>query len=98
MSNDKLHKEALAVLKQMKPTSAEQKAQDSAFNYNARRREATARLGEVVSKIWNAFDRGETVGGATARKSGAKSLASPRAGRRSSSPAPRRTQFACFRP
>lgn len=66
--NDQLHKDALDILKQMKPTSAEQKAKDEASDYDARRREDTARLGEVVSKIWDAFDRNETVGGVAGKQ------------------------------
>jgi hypothetical protein len=61
-ANDKLHQEALDALKRM--SGAKSKAQD----YDTRRKEATARFGEVASRIWEALERGESVGGMTKKE------------------------------
>jgi hypothetical protein len=66
--NDKLHRDALAVLKQMKPSRAERSAKDTVANYNERRNEATVRFGKIASAIWEKLEAGESVGGAVTKE------------------------------
>ena len=68
MNNDELHKEAKRLLRL--EASAKRKSSD----YNSRRKEATAALKPVLTSIWEAFDRGETVGGCKGPKEWCKSV------------------------
>jgi hypothetical protein len=66
--NDKLHQQALDALADGKPSQAEQSALDGAWNYNQRRKEATARFGEIASQIWEKLEAGEAVGGVNTKE------------------------------
>jgi len=67
-TNDKLHQQALDILAQMKPTSDERNAKSTVADYDERRRQATMQFGEVASQIWEALERGESVGGAKGKE------------------------------
>jgi hypothetical protein len=66
--NDQLHQQALDALADRKPSQTEQDAIDGANNYNQRRKEATARFGEVASQIWEKLEAGEAVGGVSTKE------------------------------
>jgi hypothetical protein len=68
IQNDKLHQQALDILAQMKPTSDERNAKSTVADYDERRRQATMQFGEVASQIWEALERGESVGGAKGKE------------------------------
>lgn len=67
-TNDKLHQQALDILAQMNPTSAEKDAKYTVADYDERRRQATMQFGEIASQIWEALERGESVGGAKGKE------------------------------
>ena len=65
-NNDALHQEAVKLL------VAAKDAKNHTADYNKRRREATEALRPVLTEIWNAFERGETVGGFAGKEVWAK--------------------------
>lgn len=66
--NDKLHQQALDILADMKPTSAEKKAKDTVADWNERRKDKTLEFGKVASEIWLGLENGETYGGAKGKE------------------------------
>jgi hypothetical protein len=73
-----LHDEARKLIAEMKRTNKEdaatreiaghreqtKKARQTIAQYNERRRAATEKLAQVLIKIWDYFEKGESVGGA----------------------------------
>lgn len=74
MSNDELHKQAVDLLERLKATRAESRAKSTLKNYNTRRKEAAAAVRPVLTALWEAFERGETVGGCKGRKEWCKKV------------------------
>jgi hypothetical protein len=73
MNNDALHKEAVKLLvavNEDRKKSAD--ARTVANDYNARRRANTEALRPILTQIWDALARGETVGGYTGKEAWAK--------------------------
>jgi hypothetical protein len=68
MNNDILHQQAVKLLVARQATNSEVNAKGVAKSYNQRRREATAALRPILIQIWEAFDRGESVGGFTGKE------------------------------
>ncbi|MFZ0731489.1 MAG: DUF4326 domain-containing protein [Candidatus Sulfotelmatobacter sp.] len=74
--NQALHEEAIALILQTKQKRSEdsvfEKAKQTREEYNKRRTEATDKLRPVLTKIWEAFDCGESVGIFATRKAWCK--------------------------
>jgi len=74
--NQALHEVAIALILQTKQKRSEasvfEKAKQTRDEYNTRRREATEKLRPILIKIWEAFDRGESVGIFATRKAWCK--------------------------
>jgi alkylated DNA repair dioxygenase AlkB len=74
--NQALHEEAIALILQTKQKRSEasvfEKAKQTREEYNKRRTEATDKLRTVLTKIWEAFDCGESVGIFATRKAWCK--------------------------
>ncbi|MGP8094351.1 MAG: alpha-ketoglutarate-dependent dioxygenase AlkB [Candidatus Sulfotelmatobacter sp.] len=74
--NQTLHEEAIALILQTKQKRSEasvfEKAKQTREEYNKRRTEATDKLRTVLTKIWEAFDCGESVGIFATRKAWCK--------------------------
>lgn len=66
--NDSLHAQAVQLLLQRAATAPEVAAGLVRKSYNARRREATAELRPVLTQVWEALGRGESVGGFTTKE------------------------------
>lgn len=62
MTNDQLHKEALSAYVKLA------RARGQTEHYNEVRRENTALFGGLASQIWEALERGESVGGAATKE------------------------------
>jgi hypothetical protein len=72
-----LHEKALKVFAVIKRTDKEQKAADTVFNYSQRRKEEIANhILPVLKDMDAAFNRGETIGGATSLKQWCKAYKS----------------------
>jgi len=65
-NNQKLHDAAIKALDAF--TSVKDAACASAKDYNVRRKDATDKAAKACAAIWDAFERGETVGGATGKE------------------------------
>jgi len=63
MTNDQLHENAVKYLLQRQRNATETNAKGVVKSYNQRRREATAKLQPILTQIWDALERGESVGG-----------------------------------
>jgi len=63
MTNDQLHEDAVKLLLQRQRNATETTAKGVVKSYNQRRREATAKLQPILTQIWDALERGESVGG-----------------------------------
>ncbi|HEY6372323.1 MAG TPA: hypothetical protein VIX37_17235, partial [Candidatus Sulfotelmatobacter sp.] len=66
--NQDLHDQAVKLLVEIDGSKKK------SIDYNKRRRAATAALRPVLTKIWAAFDRGETVGGCAGVKEWCKKI------------------------
>jgi hypothetical protein len=73
MNNEALHNEAVKLL--IKINDEKKKSEDArvvAQDYNGRRRANTAALRLILTQIWDALARGESVGGFTSKEAWAK--------------------------
>jgi RNA polymerase-binding transcription factor DksA len=73
MSNDSLHESAVKLLLARTATTSEVASKGAVKSYNLRRREATAKLQDVLTKIFACLARGESVGGYTSKETWASS-------------------------
>ena len=73
MNHDQLHEEAVRLLLARQANGKESEAKAIGKSYNQRRREATAALQPILTKIWDALAKGESVGGYTSKEDWAKS-------------------------
>lgn len=73
MNNDQLHKDAVKLLQQRQPSGTEATSKAATLSYNKRRKQATAELRPILKQIWDALERGETVGGWATKEDWAKS-------------------------
>src|ERR1019366_7456589 len=73
MTNNQLHEDAVKLLLQRQRNATETTAKGVVNSYNQRRKDATANLRPVLKQIWEAFERGESVGGFHGKEDWAKS-------------------------
>ena len=66
--NQNIHDLAVRLLLDRKATKVEETSRTIASDYNKRRKAATAKLGEVLAKVWYCFENCETVGGFSSKK------------------------------
>jgi hypothetical protein len=73
MNNNQLHEEAVRLLLDRQRNATETNAKGCVKSYNQRRKQATAELQPILSAIWDALKRGESVGGFTSKEDWASS-------------------------